>query len=167
MFNPNKNIMKTHKFKLVFLFILIGILTSNSQNPFEVIEEPLPYSRVANSFTINIIGYNEDFVLNQWQKYITEFSGVTYVKSIHKGVIDMESKDVVFPLLNNEKVTLHTRFSPDNSLTGVLLTVWIEKEDGTFFSSKINTKQAQRIKDWLFEFKNKIRLLNSRIIYKE
>ena len=79
----------------------------------------------------------------------------------------MESKGVVFPLLNDDKVTLHTRFSPNRALTGVLLTVWIEKEDGTFFSSETNKKEAKRIKDWLFEFQNKIRVLNKRIIYKE
>jgi hypothetical protein len=49
----------------------------------------------------------------------------------------------------------------------VLLTVWIEKENGSFFSSKENMKEAQRIKDWLFEFQKKIRLMNNRIIYKD
>ena len=96
---------------------------------------------MASSFTINIIGYNEDFVMAEWQKYITAFGGVTYLKAINKGVIDMESKDVVFPLLNNEKVTLHTRFSPNHTLTGVLLTVWIEKKDGNFFASNTNKKE--------------------------
>ena len=167
MYNLNLIDMKTNKIKLTLLLALFGVFISNAQNPFEVIEEPLPYSKMASSFTINIIGYNEDFVINEWQKYITDFSGVTYLKAINKGVIDMESKGVVFPLLNDDKVTLHSRFSPNSALTGVLLTVWIEKEDGTFFSSSTNKKEAKRIKDWLFEFKNKIRALNKRIIYKE
>tara|TARA_R110002049_G_scaffold298365_2_gene488045 strand:- start:2818 stop:3297 length:480 start_codon:yes stop_codon:yes gene_type:complete len=159
--------MQTHKIKFALLLMLSCFMGANAQNPFEVIEEPLPYSKMASSFTINIIGYNEDFVMTEWQKYITDFSGVTYLTSINKGVIDMESKGVVFPLLNNEKVTLHTRFSPNSSLTGVLLTVWIEKEDGSFFSSSTNKKEAQQIKDWLFEFQKKIRLLNTRIKHKE
>ncbi len=167
MFTQNRINMKTDKIKLTLIFALFGILTSNAQNPFEVIEEPLPYSKMASSFTINIIGYNEDFVMTEWQKYITDFSGVTYLKVINKGVIDMESKGVIFPLLNNVKVTLHTRFSPNHTLTGVLLTVWIEKENGSFFSSKENMKEAQRIKDWFFEFQKKIRLMNNRIIYKD
>lgn len=157
--------MKTHKIKLTLLFALFGIFISKAQTPFKVIEEPVPYSKMANSFTINIIGYNEDFVMTEWQKYITDYGGLTYLKSIHKGVIDMESKDVVFPLLNNEKVTLHTRFSPNNTLTGVLLTIWIEKEDGTFFSSQTNKKEGQRLKDWLFEFQKRIKIQNKRIIY--
>lgn len=159
--------MKTDKTKLTLLLVFLSFFVSKAQNPFEVIEEPLPYSKMANSFTINIIGYNEDFVMAEWQKYITAFGGVTYLKAINKGVIDMESKDVVFPLLNNEKVTLHTRFSPNHTLTGVLLTVWIEKKDGNFFASNTNKKEAQRIKDWLFEFQSKIRLLNRRIKHKE
>jgi hypothetical protein len=159
--------MKTPKFKIIVLFALFSAFITNAQNPFEVIEEPLPYSKMASSFTINIIGYNEDFVMTEWQKYITSFGGLTYLKSIHKGVIDMESKGVVFPLLNNEKVTLYTRFSPNNSLTGVLLTVWIEKQDGTFFSSATSKKEAQRIKNWLFKFQQKIKLENKRITHLE
>jgi hypothetical protein len=159
--------MKTIKVNATLLLVLFNVCIINAQNPFEVIEEPLPYSKMANSFTINIIGYNEDFVMTEWQKYITSFGGVTYLKSIHKGVVDMESKDLVFSLLNNNKVTLHTRFSPNNSLTGVLLTVWIEKQDGSFFSSRTNKKEAQLIKDWLFDFQKKIRFLNKRIKYKD
>jgi hypothetical protein len=159
--------MKTHKIKLTLLLAFFNFLISSAQNPFEVIEEPLPYSKMASSFTVDIIGFNEDFVMTEWQKYITGFQGVTYLKAINKGVIDMESTNVVFPLLNNNKVTLHTRFSPNHTLTGVLLTVWIEKEDGSFFASRTNKKEAERIKEWLFEFQNKIRFLNRRIIHKE
>jgi hypothetical protein len=159
--------MKTHKIKLTLLLAFFNFLISSAQNPFEVIEEPLPYSKMASSFTVDIIGFNEDFVMTEWQKYITGFQGVTYLKAINKGVIDMESTNVVFPLLNNNKVTLHTRFSPNHTLTGVLLNVWIEKEDGSFFASRTNKKEAERIKEWLFEFQNKIRFLNRRIIHKE
>ena len=151
----------------ILILVIFNHTLSYAQNPFEVIEEPLHYSKKASSFTINIIGYNEDFVMNEWQKYITDFSGLTYVTAVNKGVVEMESKGVVFPLLNDDQVTLYTRFSPNRALTGVLLTVWIQSADGTFFSSKSGKEEAERIKNWLFEFQDKIRLLNTRIKYNQ
>ena len=159
--------MKRRQIYVILVLIACNFTLGYAQNPFEVIEEPLPYSKKASSFTINIIGYNEDFVINEWQKYITDFSGLTYVTAVNKGVVEMESSGVVFPLLNDNKVNLYTRFAPNKTLTGVLLTVWVQKSDGTFFSSESSKKEAERIKDWLFEFQDKIRLLNTRIKYQQ
>ena len=60
--------MKKQFMTLSLVFMRITSLLA--QQSFQVIEESLPYNRYANSFTTNIIGLNEGFVLYHWEKFI-------------------------------------------------------------------------------------------------
>lgn len=112
----------------------------------------MPYYRSVTKFTTNIISVNENFVMYNWQKFIERHKGTTYLVSIGEGDVEFESEHVIFPRLNTKVVTLHSRFTPNNSETGVLLIIWIQIKDSTFYSSKTNKDAAQKIKKWLLSF---------------
>lgn len=147
------------------LLALFGLSAAWAQNSYEVIEQPLPYNRTATSFTTNIIGLNEDFVLYHWEKFIENHGGKTYVSSVEKGNIEMHSEHVKFPLLDDEEVSIHTRVTPNRTESGVLLTLWIQMKDGDYFSSKSHPKQASAIKDWLLKFNQNLETLEEKIIH--
>lgn len=147
------------------IFFLTITYTHTAQNTFEVIEQPLPYNVMATSFTTDIIGLNEGYILYQWEKFIENHKGETYVTSSEKGNIELHSEHVEFPLLNYEEVSIHSRVSPNSSETGVLLTIWIQTKDGSYFSSNNHPEQAKNIKDWLFKFNRHLEALNEKIIH--
>lgn len=139
-----------HLFLLItFLFTVIpGI----AQDDFEVHEGSLAFNKLATSFTIDVIGSGESSAMYSWQKYIEKHKGKTYVVSYGEGNIELESEQVVFPLLDDQLVTIHSRFSPNKTETGVLLTIWIQMEDGTYYSSKVDPDSGKKIKNWLLAF---------------
>ncbi|MCL5130302.1 hypothetical protein [Algibacter sp. L4_22] len=144
---------------LIISFLLTATI-SKAQSDYQIIEKSLPYNKLATSFTTNIIGVGESLSIYNWQKFIEKHSGTTYVTSYGEGDIDLESKHVKFPLLKNQLVTIYSRFAPNNSETGVLLTIWIQKEDGTYYSSKTNPDSGKNIKQWLLLFHNELMDLN-------
>lgn len=143
--------------KTFILFILLlTIKLVNAQNGYQVIEQTVPYNRFATSFTTNILGENENFVMYNWQKFIEKHKGATFLISAEKGTFEFESEHVEFPLLNNKIVTIHTRFNPDDSDTGVLITIWIQMSDGNYYSSKTDENSAEKIKNWLLLFNKQL-----------
>lgn len=112
----------------------------------------MPYDKMATSFTANIIGQNESNVYYQWQKFIEGHKGNTYLVSAKEGNVEFESEHVELPMLDEKSVTLHSRFAPNYVENGVLLTLWIELPDGSYYSSKTHKDSAQNIRDWLLRF---------------
>ena len=145
--------MKT-PFNVLILFFTLSFV--HAQNGFQVIEQNVPYNRFASSFTTNIIGQDENFVMYNWQKFIEKHKGVTYLISADRGNVEFESEHVEFPLLNNKLVTIHTRFTPNDTETGVLMTIWIQMANGTYYSSKTDTGSSEKIKRWLLKFNEQL-----------
>jgi hypothetical protein len=135
----------------VITFLLV-YTASQAQNSYEINEQQMPYNKLATSFTANIVGINENFLLYQWQKFIEYHKGTTYLISGDMGDLEFESEHVIFPLLNNQSVTIHSRFNLNSTESGVLLTIWIQLPDGTYYSSKMDKDSAQKIKAWLLTF---------------
>lgn len=144
---------------LLLVFVLTTILTY-AQNDYQIIEQDVPFNKLATSFTTNVIGVGEGLAIRNWQKFIEKYKGTTYVVEYGEGDIDLVSDHVEFPLLDNKKVLIHSRFAPNDTETGVLLTIWIEMEDGTFYSSKIDPDSGKKIKNWLLQFHNELMELN-------
>lgn len=146
------------------LFLIITVLctitVSNAQDDFEVLEHNVPYNMLATSFTIDVIGAGESLAIYNWQKFIEQHKGTTYVVEYGEGDIDLVSEHVVFPLLNNQLVTIHSRFSPDDTESGVFMTIWIELKDGTYYSTKVEPNAGKKIKNWLLAFHKKLMELN-------
>lgn len=144
---------------LLIAFLLTATLI-HAQNDYEILEQDVPYNKMATSFTTNVTGVGEKLAIYHWQKFIEKHKGTTYVVSYGEGDIDLVSDHVEFPLLNNEQVVIHSRFAPNDTETGVLLTIWIEMEDGTVFSSKTDPNAGKKIKNWLLLFHNELMELN-------
>lgn len=144
----------------IISFLLIATSTLVAQTNYEILERNLPYNKFATSFTGNIIGTSENFVMYHWQKYIEKHGGTTYLVSNNEANVEFESEHVAFPFIKNELVTLHTRFTPNDRGTGVLITLWIEFKDGTFYSSKTHKDSANKIKQWLLAFDQEIMKMN-------
>ncbi|MEW4923801.1 hypothetical protein [Algibacter sp. 2305UL17-15] len=153
------------KTALVIATLLFVCKFGFAQLSFEVVEEKLPYSHWATSYTTNIIGYGQDFVLQKWQNHIGELGGKTYVESMHRGNIELRSENVKFPILNDEKVTIYTRLKPNSTLTGVMITLWIQTKDGTYFSTQTHPEEAKKMKKWMMEFNVNLKKQNQKIIY--
>ena len=134
------------KVKLFFLSMLLMSTVSYSQTDYEVLEQNLPYNKLATSYTIDVIGAGESLAMYEWQKFIEKHKGTTYVISYGEGDIELESEHVAFPLLKNELVTIHSRFSPNNTESGVLMTIWIQMSDGTYYASKTYPDSGKKIK---------------------
>ncbi|GAA4282218.1 hypothetical protein [Gaetbulibacter aestuarii] len=149
--------MKLKLFAICFLFT-VGVATA--QEDFQVMKQKLPYHKVASSFGVNLIGVNEDFVIYNWQKFIESHGGVTYVVSIDRGNIELDSEHVVCPFLAHQKADIHSRITPNDDLTGVLLTIWIEKSNGTYYSSESDENSGVHINNWLEAFHNKLMALS-------
>ena len=148
------------KIKLFFVLVVFMTTLSNSQNDFDVLEQNLPFNKLATSFTINVVGAGESLAMYTWQKFIEAHKGTTYVISYGEGDIELESQHVAFPLLNNQLVTIHSRFSPNIAESGVLMTIWIELPDGTYYSTKSDPESGKKIKNWLLAFHQKLKELN-------
>ena len=133
---------------------------SNSQSSFEVLEKNLTYNKLATSFTIDVIGAGESLAMYNWQKFIEKHKGTTYVISYGEGNIELESEHVEFPLLDNRPVTIHSRFSPNITESGVLLTLWIQFSDGTYYSSQSDPDSGKKIKGWLWDFHQDLMQIN-------
>ncbi len=150
------------------LFVLTFLLVHGfamAQLSFEVVEEKLPYNHWATSYTTNIIGYGQDFVLQKWQGHIDNLGGKTYVESMHRGNIELRSEKVKLPILNDEELTIYTRVTPNSTLTGVLITLWIQTEGGKYFSTQTHPKEAKNIKKWMLEFNRNLKEQNRKIIH--
>jgi hypothetical protein len=137
---------------VAFIALFFVFTASQAQNTYEVDEQQMPYNKLATSFTANIVGINENILLYQWQKFIEFHKGTTYLIAGDMGELEFESEHVMFPLLNNQSVTIHSRFNLNSTESGVLLTIWIQLPDGTYYSSKTDENSAQKIKDWLLKF---------------
>ncbi|MGC1630960.1 MAG: hypothetical protein WA749_02495 [Gelidibacter sp.] len=148
------------KIKLIFVLVVFMTTHSNSQNDFDVLEKNMPFNKLATSFTIDVVGAGESLAMYHWQKFIEKHKGTTYVISYGEGNIELESQHVAFPLLNNQLVTMHSRFSPNNTESGVLMTIWIELPDGTYYSSKTDPDSGKKIKNWLLAFHQELKELN-------
>lgn len=155
--------MKKTKITLSILLAFTSILVA--QNTYDIVEQQLAMDKYATSFSANIIGVNEDFVIYNWQKFIEKHKGTTYLVSTGEGDVEFQSEHVTLPFLNNQVVELHSRVSPDNSETGVLLTIWILLPDGTYYSSKIEKNSASKIKQWLLQFDEQ--LMNKNDVFRE
>ena len=142
--------------------LIVFLITSSAyaQEDFQVMEQKLPYHKIASSFKVNLIGVNEDFVIYNWQKFIEGHGGTTYVVSIDHGNIELDSEHVTCPFLSHQKVAIHTLITPNKDLTGVLLTLWIEERNGTYYSSENDPQSGQNIKDWLASFHKKLMALS-------
>ena len=143
----------------LYLFLIFSVPMLGQTN-YEVVEQQLPYHTIGSSFTTNIVGTNEPFVVYQWQKYMEEHKGITYVVHLDEGNIELISEHVAFPLLPDELVTIHSRLSPNPSETGVLLSLWIERKDGSYFDSNSQQEAGKQIKSWLQKFHDSIMKLN-------
>ena len=153
------------KTRALIQILVLSTSFAFSQSSFKVVEEPLPYSQWATSYTTDIIGQDENFIVYHWQKFIEDHKGVSYVKSVEKGNVALESEHVEFPILNNEKVTCFTRFTPNRTESGVLMTLWIKQADGTFFSSKNHKDSGQKIKTWLLKFNQSLEKANEKLLH--
>lgn len=142
--------MKNLLITLSVLFAFTPILVS--QNTYDIVEQQLPMNKFATSFSANIIGVNENFVIYNWQKFIEKHKGTTYLMSFGEGEVEFESEHVTLPFMNNQIVSLHSRIGPDNTKTGVTLTIWILLPDGKYFSNKTDKSSAIKIKNWLLQF---------------
>ena len=148
------------KNRLLVILILLTATLSHAQADYKVYEQNVPFHKLASSFTINVIGVGEGLAIRNWQKFIETHKGTTYVIEYGEGDINLESKHVQFPFLDNKQVTIYSRFGPNSSETGVLMTIWIEMEDGTYYSSKTDPDSGKKIKDWLFSFHQELMELN-------
>ena len=146
--------------KLLLLAFLFTATFLNAQSNYEILEQDVPFNKMATSFTTNVIGVGEGLALRNWQKFIEKHKGTTYVVEYGEGDIDLVSDHVEFPLLDNKQVLIHSRFAPNDTETGVLITIWIEMEDGTFYSSKKDPIAGKNIKKWLLDFHNELMTLN-------
>ncbi|WP_158976557.1 hypothetical protein [Cellulophaga sp. L1A9] len=140
------------KISLVGTLMLFCMFMGHAQNSYEITEQSMPDNKMATSFTANIIGQNESNVYYQWQKFIESHKGKTYLVFAKEGNVEFESEHVLLPMLDNKSVTLHTRFSPNYSESGILLTLWIELPDGDYYSSMTDEDSAKKIKDWLLKY---------------
>ncbi len=140
------------KKSISILVLFCTLVAANAQNPYEITEQTMPYDKMATSFTANIIGQNESNVYYQWQKFIEAHKGKTYLVSANEGNVEFESEHVQLPMVDDKPVILHSRFAPNYSENGVLLTLWIELPDGSYYSSKTHEDSAQKIKDWLLKY---------------
>jgi len=143
----------------VFLLCIVLFVYAprvHAQNPYEIIEQNMPFNKMATSFTANIIGQNEANVYYQWQKFIEAHKGKTYLVSAKEGNIEFESEHVELPILEEKSIVLHTRFAPNYSENGVLLTLWIELPDGSYYSSKNHEDSAKKIKEWLLKYDQRL-----------
>ena len=66
--------------------------------------------------------------------------------------MEFESEHVILPFMENQIVTLHSRISPNNTETGVLLTIWIILPNGKYYSSRTDNASAAKIKEWMLEY---------------
>lgn len=155
--------MKKSLISLSFFVAFTSLLVA--QNDYDIVEQQLPLNKYATSFSANIIGVNEDFVIYNWQKFIEKHKGVTYLMSIGEGDLEFESEHVTLPFLNNQMVDLHSRITPNNTETGVALTIWILLPDGKYYSSKTDKASAAKIKKWLLQFDQQLMEKNN--IFKE
>ena len=153
--------------KTFFIAILFTGLSNCvlAQSTFQVVEQQLPYNHRATSFTTEFIGLGEDFIVYNWEKFIEDHDGTTYVTSSGLGDIELRSEKVKFPLLSNQEVEIYSRLSPNSAESGVLLTLWIRTKDGEYFSSKTYPEKAKDIKDWLLKFNKSLEALNLKIIH--
>ena len=63
--------------------------------------------------------------------------------------------EVIFPILDNEKVDIMAMFRPflnQNGLDSVMLTIWIEREDTTHLNPLVDEQAGKKVKDWLLSF---------------
>ena len=154
--------------KNIICIAVILIAMSNSvsaQSSFQIVEQQLPYNHTATSFTADFIGFGEDFIAYNWEKFIEDHGGTTYVTSHGLGDIELRSEKVKFPLLNNQEVDVYSRLSPNDVESGVLLTLWIRTKDGTYFSSKTHPEKAKEIKGWFLKFHKNLEALNDKIVH--
>lgn len=146
---------------LILTIAFLGTISlSRAQDDYTVYEQNMPYNKLATSFSIDVIGAGEGIVIYNWQKFIEKHKGTTYVISYGEGDIELESEHVQFPLLNNQLVTIHSRFSPNDIEAGVLMTIWIQLKDGTYYSSKVDPESGKKIKNWLLAFHQELMELN-------
>lgn len=155
------------KTKLLYIVLFISTL-AYSQEPFKIVEQNMPYNHYATSFTTDIVGLNEGFVIYHWQKFIQNHGGTTFLQQKEHGDWQFVSEHVKFPPLNDQAVTIYTRFNLDESETGVNMTIWVKLNDGNYFSSTNNqNKDVQKLKDWLYKFKQLLEKENENIIEHE
>ena len=144
---------------LLFTFLMTATF-SNAQDDFQVLEQNVPYHKLATSFTIDVIGAGETLASHQWEKFVERHKGTTYLIEHGEGDLDFVSEHVEFPFLNNQLVTIHSRFAPNSSESGVLMTIWIQMKDGSYYSTKTNPEAGKNIKKWLLQFHDELMQLN-------
>ena len=144
------------KNKLLVLIFLVGFANIQAQPSYVIIEKPLPFNHWATSFTTDIIGANETFVSGNWEKFIEDHKGQALLRSMIEGDVEYECVHVQIPFLNNEEGTIFTKLSPNDSETGVLLTIWIQTKDGNFYSAEKDPESAEKVKTWLLLFNQKL-----------
>ena len=142
--------------RFLVLVFLVAFANIQAQSSFVVVEKPLPFSYWATSFSTDIIGVNELFVSKHWEKFIDDHGGEALLRSMVEGDVEYECLGVKVPFLDNEEDTIYTRLSPNDSMTGVLLTIWIKRDDGTFYSAEKDPKSADKVKTWLLQFNQKL-----------
>ncbi len=144
---------------LLLMLMLAGLncQMTFAQPSYVVVERQIPFSHWASSFTINVLGVDEDVVMREWQQFITERGGTTKLTSVKNGNVELESEHVKFSILNDEEVTIFTRIEPNSDQAGFRVTIRIKMKNGAFYSSKMHPDSADRIKKWLLSFNKRMR----------
>ncbi len=155
------------KTKLLYLALLVNAL-AYAQGFHKIEAKQMTDSHYATSFTTDIVGLNEGFVIFHWQKFIENHGGTTFVEKKEQGLWQFKSEHVKFPPLNDELVTLYSRLNLDASETGVKMTIWLKRNDGSYFSSENkNDETVQKLKTWLLDFNTLLEQENKAIIAHE
>ncbi|MEC7265320.1 MAG: hypothetical protein VXW38_16385 [Bacteroidota bacterium] len=142
----------------------MGMINAQASN--SVIEEKLPYYPNEINFTTEILGLGEDFILDHWQQYILEHGGKSEILGYEKGDLQMVSREVRLPPLDNEIVTLNAMLSPNASETGVNLSINVQKKDGTYLSDQGQDKvAAKKLEAWLLDFNRGLTSLEKQEVF--
>ena len=125
---------------LIFVFLILGLITSYAQEPLEVKIEPRPSSQgVQSAFEVIVPQATSDDAIKLWEKTIT--SGGLFSKSPKMENIKDEwiIKDVVIDEISPDPFTVYSQVSsfPGN----IYVRIFLQNEDG-FLGSPGTSEQA-------------------------
>lgn len=141
--------------RLLYLAIVTTSITANAQHNYTIQEGQAPQADTSKSFTTTITGVQMDFVESEWRDFLHQYQGKSGEPIKNGDVVVMETEEVIFPILDNEKVDIMAMFRPflnQNGLDSVMLTIWIEREDSTHLNPLVDEQAGQKVKDWLLSF---------------
>jgi len=149
-----------------YMVVMVALGSAYAQADNMVVEEKSLLNPNETQFTTEILGLGEDFVLSHWQNYLEEHGGKSKLLQNERGNFRMLTKEVTFPPLGDEVVSIKTLMTPNGTETGVDLSIGIITEDGTSVSSKNQSKnEIEHLKNWLLEFNRKLRILEKEEVF--